>query len=95
MYIYINKNNNIYNEQRWYNSQNQRANEEHSSFCQRHLKCYFGKIDAMSGTVADATSNVSAASEEQAASANEIYIASQRLTQKIDELESIIQNFTI
>ena len=49
----------------------------------------------MSGTVADATSNVSAASEEQAASANEIYIASQRLTQKIDELESIIQNFTI
>ena len=58
------------------------------------VKTYFGRIDNMSGTVADATSNVSAASEEQAASANEIYIASQRLTQKVDELKDIIQNFT-
>lgn len=58
------------------------------------VKAYFGTIDTMSCNIADATSNVSAASEEQAASANEIYMASQRLTQKVDELKNIIQNFT-
>ena len=40
-----------------------------------NVKNYFGGIDHMSCNVADATSNVSAASQEQAASAQEIYAA--------------------
>lgn len=59
------------------------------------VKNYFDTIDTISSDVADATSNVSAASEEQAASASEIYMASQRLTNKVDELKGIIQEFTI
>ncbi len=60
-----------------------------------NVKRYFDEIDTMSRSVADATSNVSAASEEQSASAHEIYTASERLTKKIEELKEIIHNFMI
>ena len=59
------------------------------------VKKYFGEIDHMSCGIADSTSNVSAASEEQAASAQEIYAASERLTGKIEELKEIVHKFTI
>ena len=59
------------------------------------MKKYFGEIDHMSCGIADSTSNVSAASEEQAASAQEIYAASERLTGKIEELKEIVHKFTI
>ncbi|MCI5614261.1 MAG: methyl-accepting chemotaxis protein, partial [Agathobacter sp.] len=60
-----------------------------------NVKSYFGEIDYMSCNVADATSNVSAASQEQAASAQEIYAASERFTKKIEELNDIIHKFKI
>ena len=59
------------------------------------VKSYFGEINSMSCSAADATSNVSAASEEQAAGAHEVSAASERLTHKTEELRDIIQNFTL
>lgn len=61
----------------------------------RKVKEYFGEIDNMSATVADATNNVSAATEEQAASAHEITEASERLAQKANGLKEFIQKYTL
>ena len=59
------------------------------------IKMHIGEIDDMSRSVAEETGNVSAASEQQTASAHEIAEASDRLAQTAQELQDFVQRFEL
>ena len=59
------------------------------------IKNHIEEIDSMSRSVAEETGNVSAASEEQTASAHEIAEASDRLAQTAQELQAFVQRFEL
>ena len=59
------------------------------------IKNHIEEIDNMSRSVAEETGNVSAASEEQTASAHEIAEASDRLAQTAQELQAFVQRFEL
>ncbi len=59
------------------------------------IKNHIAEIDSMSRNVAEETGNVSAASEEQTASAHEIAEASDRLAQTAQELQEFVQHFEL
>ena len=59
------------------------------------IKSHIDEIDRMSKSVAEETGNVSAASEEQTAGAQEIAEASDRLARTAQELQDFVQHFKL